>query len=56
MHMLELERLEPLSKIEESWAMIRAKDMYPSRSDLQPLRSVTVQWRPEKPPEPGRPA
>ena len=47
-------RLEPLSKMEESCAMIRAQDIYPSRSDLEPLRSVLVQWRAEMPPEPGR--
>ena len=36
--------------------MIRAQDNYPSRSDLQLLRSVAVQWRANKLPEPGRPA
>ena len=36
--------------------MIRAQDDYPFRSDLQPLRSVSVQRRAEKPLEPGRPA
>ena len=36
--------------------MIRAQDNYPSRSDLQPLRIVSVQRRAKKLPEPGRPA
>jgi len=45
-------RLEPLGKTEEFYAMIRAQDNYPSRSDLQPLRSVSVQRRAEKLPEP----
>jgi hypothetical protein len=48
-------RLEPLSNTEESYAMIRAQDDYPSRSDIQPLRSVSVQQRAKNPPEPGRP-
>ena len=49
-------RLEPLGKTEEFCAMIRAQDNYPSRSDLQSLRSVSVQRRAEKLPEPGHPA
>ena len=49
-------RLEPLGKTEEFCAMIRAQDNYPSRSDLQPLRSVSVQRRAESLPEPGHPA
>jgi len=40
-------RLEPLGKTEEFCAMIRAQDNYPSRSDLQSLRSVSVQRRAE---------
>ena len=51
-----IRRLEPLGKIEEFCAMIRAQDNHPSKSDLQPLRSVSVQQRAEIPPEPGRPA
>ena len=49
-------RLEPLGKMEEFCDMIRAQDNHPSRSDLQLLRSVSVQWRAERLPEPGRPA
>ena len=49
-------RLEPLSRTEEFCAMIRAQDIYASKSDLQPLRSVSVQRRAEMPPEPGRQA
>ena len=49
-------RLEPFGKTEESCAMIRAQDNYPSRSDLQLLRIMSVQRRAEKLPEPGRPA
>jgi len=49
-------RLEPLGKTEEFFAIIRAQDNYPSRSDLQPLRSVSVQWRAKRLPELGRPA
>ena len=49
-------RHEPLGKTEEFCAMIRAQDNYPSRSDLQSLRNVSVQQRAEIPPEPGRPA
>ena len=49
-------RLEPLSKTEEFCAMIRAQDNHPSRSDLQLLRSVSVQRRAERLLEPGRPA
>ena len=51
-----IRRLEPLGKVEEFCAMIRAQDNYPSRSDLQPLRSVSMQWRAKKLPEPGRSA
>ena len=51
-----IRRLEPLGKTEEFCAMIRAQDNYPSRRDLQPLRSVSVQWRAERLLEPGRPA
>src|SRR6185369_4110196 len=40
-------RLEPLGKMEEFCAMIRAQDNYPSRSDHQLLRSVSVQRRAE---------
>ena len=47
-------RLEPLNKIEEFCAMIRAQDNYPSRSDLQLLRSVSVQRRAKRLPELGR--
>ena len=42
--------------MEELCAMIRTQDNYPSRCDLQPLRSVSVQRRAEILPEPGRPA
>jgi hypothetical protein len=49
-------RLEPLGKTEEFCVMIIAQDNHSSRSDLQPLRSVSVQWRAEIPLEPGRPA
>ena len=49
-------RFESLSTKEESWSTIREQDMYLSRSDFQPLRSVTVQQRAEMPPEPGRSA
>ena len=49
-------RHEPLGKTKQFCAMIRAQDNYPSRSDLQPLRSVSVQRRAERLPELGRPA
>jgi len=49
-----IERLEPLGKTEEFCARIIAQGNHPSRSDLQPLRSVLVQQRAEIPPEPGR--
>ena len=41
--------------MEELCAMIRAQDNYPSRSDPLLLRSVSVQRRAERLPEPGRP-
>ena len=47
------QRLESLSTKEESWSMIREQDNYPFRSNLRPLRSVSVQWRAEKPTEPS---
>jgi len=49
-------RLEPISKVKASWAMVRYKTSTPSRSDLWPKRSVSVKRRAEKPPEAGRPA
>ena len=49
-------RLEPLGKMEGFYAMIREQDNYPSRSDLQPLRSMLVQRRAERLPELGCPA
>ena len=47
-------RLEPTCKVKEPWSMIREQDNYPFRSNLRPLRSVSVQWRAEKPTEPSR--
>ena len=49
-------RLEPMCKVKESWAMIIAQDIYLSRRNLRPWRSVSVQRRAEKPPEPDLPA
>ena len=49
-------RLEPLSKVTTSWAMIRAQTSTPSRMDLWPERIVSVQRRAEMLPELGRPA
>ena len=49
-------RLEPLGKTEEFCVMIRAQDNHPSRSDLLPLRSVSMQRRAKIPPESSRPA
>ena len=50
------ERLEPMSKVKASWAMIRAQMSTPSRNDLWPERIVLVQQRAERLPEPGHPA
>ena len=50
-----IRRLEPLGKTEEFYATIRAQDNYPSRSDPLLLRSMSVQRRAERLPEPGRP-
>ena len=49
-------RLEPLSKVKASWAMIRAQTSTPSMMDLWPERILSVQQRAEKLPEPGRQA
>ena len=50
------ERLETISNVKTTWAMIRHKTSTPSRNDLQPERIVSVQWRIERPPKAGRPA
>ena len=47
---------EPMCKVKESWAMIIAQGIYLSRRNLRLWRSVSVQRRAEKPPEPDRPA
>ena len=47
-------RLEPISKVKASWAMIRAQMSTPSRNDLWSERIVSVQRRAEIPPKLGR--
>ena len=49
-------RLEPISKVKTTWAMIKDTPSTPSRIDPWPERSMSVQWRTERPPEVGRPA
>ena len=49
-------RLEPISKVKTTWAMIRHKMFTPSRNDLWPERIVSVQRRIEMPLEAGHPA
>ena len=49
-------KLEPLSKVKASWAIIRAQTSTPSRMDLWPERILSVQQRAEKLPKPGHPA
>ena len=45
-------RLEPISKVKATWAMIKHTMSTPSRIDLWPERSMSVQWRTERPPGP----
>ena len=49
-------RLEPISKVKTTWAMIKDTPSTPSRIDPWPERSMSVQRRGEKPPKAGRPA